>query len=120
MADEITIYQSLQVSNGALNWARTSPQTKIDQITLGGPSPGFLTIGTSEETVGLSEISTLGWCLIENLDDTNYVDFGFSTGVYGIRVKPDEFAMFRLTPGVTLYALANTAACKVNVYVLES
>lgn len=58
---------------------------------------------------------------MRNLDDVNYVQWGFSTGVYGGRMGPGEPAgPFKLDPGATLYMLANTAACKVTVYALEN
>ena len=111
MADEITVYVSLKVTNGNLSFNKTTSQLKFDQAVAEGPAPGFITVGTTEETVDLSELTTLGWCTIENLDPTNYIEFGFSTGVYGIRVEPGEVCCFRLNPGATVYARANTAAC---------
>ena len=100
MADEITVSARLQAVEG-------------------GPTPGYVTIGTSEESEAFSELSTEGWLLMENLDDTNYVEWGFSTGVYGGRLEAGEAALFRLNPSSTLYLRANTAACKMLIYALE-
>jgi hypothetical protein len=120
MASEITASASISVRNGNMNENIASGAKMIDQAAVGGPSPGYVTIGTSEESVSLSEISTLGWVYIQNLDPTNYVRFGFSTGVYGARLLPGEFAMFRFNPGASLFMIANTAACKCQVKAFEA
>lgn len=74
------------------------------------------TIGTTEESITFTDIGTNGFVMLENLDTTNYVQWGFATGVYGGRMKATEPAgPFRLEPGATLYLKANTAACKVRV-----
>jgi hypothetical protein len=118
MANEISASASLSVVNGNLS-ERLSITKNFDQAAVGGPAPGTVSVGTSEETISTSEISTLGWCFIQNLDATNYVRIGFATTVYGIRLEAGEFAMFRLNPGATIYAIANTAACKVLFKVFE-
>lgn len=119
MANEITVNAKLAVNNGNLSFTRTITGALFDQAASGGPTPGYLTVGTSEESETFSELSTVGWLLMENLDPTNYVEWGFSTGVYGGRLEPGEPALFRLSPSTTMYFLANTAACKVVVYCFE-
>lgn len=119
MADEITINASLQVLNGNLSFARSTGSKTYDQAAIGGPTPGMVDIGITEESVSFSELSTVGWCLMENLDSTNFVEWGFSTAVYGGRLEPGEVALFRLNPSTTLYLKADTAACKVTIYALE-
>lgn len=120
MADEITVSASLSVKNGNLDW-KHSPGTKTyDQAAVGGPTPGMVNIGTSEESVAFSELGTEGWLIMQNLDATNYVQWGFSTTVYGGRMEAGETAgPFRLEPSATLYLKANTAACNVLIYAIE-
>jgi hypothetical protein len=120
MANEITVQNSLRVLNGNLNFVHAPPALSVTQTGVGGPTPGYVTIGTSEESIAFGELSTLGWLIMQNLDATNYVEWGFATGVYGGRMRAGETAQFRLNPGSTLYLKANTAACKVVVYALES
>lgn len=120
MANEITITTTLGLRNGNNIFSFSPGSINVTQTNAGGPTPGVANIGTTEETVSLAELSTYGYCCIRNLDATNYVQFGFSTTVYGIRLKAGEFAVFRLEPGCTLYAKANTAACKVAIYALEN
>ena len=119
MADEITIRASLRVDNGNFYYTFDPGALTFDQATAGGGNPGSVDIGTVEETISLGDISTNGWCIARNLDAANYVEIGFSTGVYGIRLEAGEVMLFRLNPGATIYAKANTATCKVAVAVIE-
>lgn len=120
MANEITVSGRLKVSNGSLSFERNISTLAVDQSAVGGPTPGYMTIGTSEESTMMSELGTLGWVMMQNLDTTNYVEWGFSTGVYGGRMEAGEFALFRLNPSTTLYLRANTAACKCVIYAIEN
>ena len=82
---------------------------------------GQLDIGTSEETITWSaDIGDEKWLVLRNLDPTNYVQIGFSTGVYGIRLRAGDPMLIPLEPGTTIYALANTASCKVQYFVYEA
>lgn len=119
MANEITVTVSLGVINGNLRDSFAPGALSFTQAAIGGPYPGYQTIGTSEETVPTTEITTLGWAVFRNLDVTNYIEIGFSTGVYGIRLESGEVAVFRLNPGATIYAKANTAACKLLAKVYQ-
>ena len=119
MANEITVTQKLSCTNGNLNFAPPTKSFKVDQSAIGGPTPGYVTIGTSEESIAFSELGTVGWLMMENLDATNYVEWGFATTVYGGRLEPGESASFRLNPSTTLYIKANSAACKCIINALE-
>lgn len=84
-------------------------------------------VGTSEELLGdgtngfNAVISTVGYVLIKNIDDTNYCDFGRTTTVYNVRLKAGEFALFRLTPTTnTIFALANSSSVNVQYWVFEN
>lgn len=120
MAAEITLNVSMRVLNGNLLENIQPGAISIDQAAVGGPSPGYVTIGTTEESVSLSELSTLGYCYIQNLGPTNYVEWGFTTAVYGGRLKTGEIAVFRLNPGTSLFMKANTAAVKVIIKAFEN
>lgn len=110
----------MRVLNGSLLEVIQPGAQSIDQAAVGGPSPGYVTIGTTEESVSLSELSTLGYCFIQNLSPTNFVRWGFATGVYGGRLNAGEIAVFRFNPGSSLFMIANTAACKCLVKVFEN
>jgi len=121
MANEITILSGISVSKSGLKFSYSPGGYQVDMTGLGGPTPGFVTIGTTEEEVQFTELSTAGFVIIQNLDTTNYVRWGFSTGVYGGRVRPGETAgPFRLNPGASLFMIANAADCKMIVYGFEN
>ena len=119
MANEITVTNKLSVTNGNLKFNFSPGAKSVTQTAQGGPTPGYKIIGTTEESEAFAELVTLGWCVMENLDTTNYVEWGFATTAYGGRLEAGESAMFRLNPATTIYLKANTAACKVAIYGLE-
>lgn len=122
MANEIRVNQSIAVVNGSLSFSypQGGSNATFDQAAEGGPTPGFVVVGTSEESIAFGELGTVGWVMLHNLDDTNYVQWGFSTTVYGGRMEPGEKAgPFRLEPSTTIYIKANTAACNVLVMAFE-
>ena len=121
MADEIKITQSVRLVKSALKHEFTPPQLSLT-MTGSLVSDVVQSVGTSEETAGPSfgDIGTEGLCIVYNLDSTNYVQVGFATGVYGMRLRGGSApAMFFLEPNATLYLKANTAACNVRVIVYE-
>lgn len=121
MADEIRISASMSVENGNLSFSQNYGSKSYDQTNIGGPTPGMVEIGTAEETQAFSELTTPGWVTIQNLDDTNFVQWGFSAGVYGGKLLAGDTAgPFRLNGSTTLYLKADTAACRVVINALES
>jgi hypothetical protein len=121
MANEIKIMQSVRLAKGAMKHEFTPPQLSLTQ-TGSLVYDNTLSIGTAEETAGptFGDIGTEGLCIVYNLDTTNYVQVGFATGVYGMRLRgASSPAMFFLEPNATLYLKANTAACNVRIIVYE-
>jgi hypothetical protein len=117
---QITVQTLLQVRNGNLDSQLNFPAATFVQAAVGGPTPGYMTIGTSEESTTFPELGTLGWLVMKNLSAANFVEWGFSTGVYGGRMEPNETAgPFRLNPGAELFLKADTAACKCLIYAFE-
>ena len=116
MANEITSSCTLRVANGSLKSTLSPGQQLIAQAVAKGPSPGCVNVGTSEEVISFAELTTLGVVQITNLDGTNFVDFGPESGgamVAAVRIKAGEVWQFRLVPGVTYRAKADTLACNV-------
>jgi len=122
MAGTVAIVASIKVDNGNLAFPKRQVSiSNLVQDAVGGPSPGTVTIGTSEIDVDLSELTTEGWVLMINTDSDNYVDWGAKdTTMKPIgRMEAGEPALFRMYPGATLRMQANTAACKVEIYAFE-
>ena len=123
MANEITITYAMSRKH-ATNTLDThdlpSLRKTFDQSGVGQDDRKH-SIGTTEESITFTDITTNGWCWLQNQDTTNYVEWGFSTTVYGGRLKAGESAgPFRLNTGATLYLKANTAACRVRIIHYES
>ncbi len=118
MANEIQGNFGLKVANGYFQ-DQYSNSFSYTQYAVG--RGGYVqTIGTSEEVVVTGDIAANGWCLLVNLDEDNYVEYGPESGgamvAFG-KLKPGEFAWFRLKPGVVLRAQADTADVQVDVRV---
>lgn len=115
MADEITVTAGIALSNGLLTVKDTKTTRRFTQTTARGGNPGTVDIGTSEETVSFGDCVP-GVVEMENLDTTNYVSWGFTTGQLQARlVANGDKAIIRLNTGATLIMQANTAACKVRI-----
>lgn len=119
MASEIRYSISFQLNNGN-NSYNYQKSVAVDQLSAGGPSPGTVTIGTTEETVSLTELGNEGLAVLINLDATNYVDIGSAAGNYTLRLLPGEPQLVRLVPGLTLRARANAAPCLVAFNIFEA
>jgi len=121
VANEITLSHSMQVSNGQYKHQYLPDQRSITQT-----NPGYIdmivTIGTTEETLSFGDLGTVGIVTITNLDATNYVELGFSTGVYGDKLTAAKYVphTYERNGSATFYLKANTAACKVHVIAYEA
>lgn len=118
MADEIRLSLNAQLENGFLK-DRFNPGTLlVDQNTLGAHAP-IVDVGTSEEDMPVGDVATLGYLILQNLDATNFVDYGPKNGSNVMedfaRIYPGEFAVIRLKPGITLRWVADTAAVNVQM-----
>lgn len=83
-----------------------------------GVNAEIVSVPTSATTYSFSNLTTYGITLIQNLDATNYVEYGISVSSvfqpFG-KIKAGETHLLRLFPGITFQMLANTAA--VNIFV---
>jgi len=77
---------------------------------------GIQTIGTTEETLNVGDVSNSGYIVVINLDDTNSVQIGLSSQYCIELPKNGGFTIF--PPTGTIYAKANSAECDVEFYVL--
>lgn len=121
MANEITESVSLALSNVNLKFQIPLESKSITQSTALVLSK-VITVTTSEADIDTTGISTLGVMYVKNLDTTNYVKLGPKSGgamVEMMRIKPGEENMFRVTPGITMRWIADTAACQVYIAILN-
>jgi len=101
----------------------SAPSVTLTQTTF-GYFGGVLSIGTSEEDITFTDVTTPRRLCMMNMDATNFVKFGPKSGGAMVefgRLYPDSSpASFDLGPsGVTLRMIADTAACKVLFWLSE-
>lgn len=118
MANEITINASLKYAkNGAS--ASVAASFKADQ-TGDKYQAGVQAVGTSpEETLDKGDIGTIGYALVKNLDETNFVQLGSSSGVYSVKLRAGEGCLIPWS-GTAVYAKADTAAVLVDYILIEA
>lgn len=114
MANEIKITTGMQCLNGNLNITIPSQTISVNQTTAGGGNPATVSVGTSEETINFGDI-TARYVHMRNLDATNFVEIGFSTGVYGVKLLAGETALFPLLTTATVYAKSDTASVSMQI-----
>ena len=101
MAEEITVSGSLQVTKDGVTDTIAKIGLSVD-MTGGDITHRTQTVGNSEEALGMLDAGTPGFCLIKNLDSTNYVEVRQATGIADlIRINAGEFALFRFAADAT-------------------
>lgn len=87
MSDEFRLQVSLQARSGNLDY-RSSPTSfsaDLEATEAKGPTPGAIRVPAGGVAVSFSELTTPGFVILQNLDDTNYVEYGIrdpGTGVF--------------------------------------
>ena len=79
-----------------------------------------ITCTTSDTAITFTGVTTQGWCMLLNLDATNYVTVGpNNAGAIAsfIRLVPGGMACFQLDPSAGFRIQANTASCKDQIKV---
>jgi len=115
MANEITVTVGLKVVNGNLSINPPTKTKQFNQSTARGGGPGVVSVGTTEETISFGDISP-GYVMMQNLDDTNFVDFGNATGDLDYTLEAGGgLALVKMKSGTTLYMKADTASCDVLI-----
>lgn len=121
MANEIRISLNANCTNG--NYTdQIVKSIQVNQTTANGTKPG-LTLTTSDTALSFPGIGTFGYAVVYNQDATNYVTFGPQVaGAIApfLQVGPGEFALLRLTPGITIRAQSHTASVDVSFWLLEN
>ena len=115
MANELSIVVSMSFSKGGAQSARA------ESISVDVAGDAFThqvqAIPTSDTAlVEGAAIGTPGYVLVKNLDATNFVTVGL-TSSYAIKLLPGEIALFRAAGAI--YALADTATCNVEYWIIE-
>lgn len=119
MANEISITCVLSARKSG---AVVNPGAQTATVTMTGDDMIQTTqvIGTTTETISLGEISGAPIALqLTNLDSTNFVLVGFTNPPTETRLRPGRTMTVEPTTA-TIYAKADTAACRVLVCAVEA
>jgi hypothetical protein len=119
MAGELKLTIKLDYDKGSVDLDFPSTEFSVD-VTSTLAHHGVQNIGTSEEAIELGGVAAGGYVLMVNRDATNYVEIREGTGIADlVRILPGEPALFRLTDTATApFAVANSAGCDVEVFVI--
>jgi hypothetical protein len=118
MADEIQMTARLYASK---NGAYLPSVTYTKSATMVGTDMGSQTqvIGLTVESLDVPvDVTSPYKLLISNLDNTNYVELGFVSGTYTMRIPAGETLLIPYV-SATLYLLANTSAVTVQATFCE-
>jgi hypothetical protein len=121
MANTLTLTINANWTNGT---NRSASRSYGGSITTSGAiyDLDIQTIGTSDETVTfVADISALGFIYLRNLDPTNFVEIGYTSGTYFAKLKPGEACSFRAGSGLTVIpAKADTGAIDLEKFILPN
>lgn len=121
MSDELDIQVTFNYEKSGLVIDRNMQDT----FTVSGTpvTGGVQSVGTSAEAIAINDLSTTkGYAYFKNLDATNYVTIGtYVTSTYypAIKLKAGEFCLFRLSPALVYYALADTAGIALEYQIIS-
>jgi len=118
MADEIQMTARLYASK---NGAYLPSVTYTKSATMVGTDMGSQTqvIGLTVEALDVPvDVTSPYQLLISNPDNTNYVELGFVSGTYTMRIPAGETLLIPYV-SATLYLLANTSAVTVQATFCE-
>ena len=120
MANEGTFGNSLSLVKDGAKIRKAMAPTLFDVASSVSVS-GVQSIGTSEEAIDMGEVTAPGMAWFHNLDSTNYVEIRPGTGAADlVRLNAGETCQFRFAADCTApYAIANTAAVKVEYLILS-
>ncbi len=82
---------------------------------------GAISVGfAAEEAIPVGEVTSPHWAFFHNKDATNFISLRPGSGAANaIRLKAGEYALVPLNPAVVWYAIADTAACKMEYLIFD-
>ena len=118
MANEITVTLQVTVNSSNYTPGTISLTQQVDQGTVGG-AQNVQTINTTASEALTKADAVNGFLFIRNLDGTNYINYG-SSDAMRLKLKAGEANVVRVSSSGTLYAQANTGACKLFTWFINN
>jgi hypothetical protein len=138
MANEAVIQTSLNIKAGNISYQCLPITFRATVTGRKGPSPGAVAVAVAGTSIDFGELTTPALCRLQNLDATNFVEYGIWDGIqffplgellpgesYVIRLSrnlQEEYGTGTGTTGAAANRLrlkANTAAVNVLVEAFE-
>jgi hypothetical protein len=121
MANELTVNASLAYEDSEGSDVSLAVADDLVNVSTKKFIKAKQNIGTTEEAIGLGEVTSLGWAMFKNCDATNYIEIKTGTGGTVImKLLAGECAMFRFGSGITApYAIANVA-CQMEYLIVST
>ena len=118
MANEISISQTLRYAKSGVAASQSTSFT-VDQS---GDKymAGVQIIGVTEEALDKGDIGTIGYISFKNLDTTNYVQIGITTGVYSIKVLAGKGGMVPWNSATAPLVKANSSPVELDYLMIEA
>lgn len=129
MAHELTINAAMVYADDEDTNVEMEVPNLVKTVTTKRVTRMKQNVGTSEEAINLGDVSSPGYVFFVNRDVTNYIDLKVATGgAIFARLDPDTdgdgnggFALLKLGSGAAVpYAIANTAACQMDIFVCSN
>jgi len=119
MANELKIRLSYEYKKGS---GKVHKVNSFQSITVTGNNVRGLevqAVGTSKENLNKpSDMGTIGWVFLHNLDPTNFVEFGDDADGPSLKLKAGEEEFLRWGAS-NVSAKADTASCDVESELFE-
>jgi hypothetical protein len=117
MANELSVYTTFSYNKDSASF-NLSAQNQVTVATNAFIN-SLVNVTTSDTAIDLGPVSSIGYVYIQNLDATNFVKVGPSSGSYFIKLLPKEVAVFRSNVSA-LHLIADTATCTVQYAVVSN
>ena len=116
MANELTLTGNFAYTDANGAKQELGVDSLLQSVTTKVTSRAQQSIATSETTINLGGVASVGWLILVNLDDTNYVEIKTAaSGTIIAKLPPGGFCILYLGSGITApVAIANTAACIID------
>ena len=123
IANELSLQAVLTYTKGTGDARVNVNKSYTDLVTVTGDEyQQFVqSVGTSAEAIPLGDVGTAGFVMLRNLDTTNFITISTDAAAHANpcnKMFPGEFCLFRAAAAP--YAKADTAACRMEVTIIET
>lgn len=108
----------MQFAKGGATLARTF--TTLISVYGSACFSNVQVVNTTDTTLDLGGIGTIGYVIFNNLDGANFIDIGADGSSYPIRLQKGTQSGPLSWNGAAIHAKADTASCKLQYDIVEA